>query len=95
MSREYHYFIKDIKQCCEKIIRYTELIDFKVFCSNEVIYDAVIRNLEIIGEAAKNIPEHIRASYPKVHWKKYQDYEISLFTLTLLLTTLSYEILSK
>ena len=70
MSREYHYFIKDIKQCCEKIVRYTDSMDFKAFCSDEVIYDAVIRNLEVIGEASKNLPEQIRASYAKVEWKK-------------------------
>ena len=51
-------------------MRYTESMDFKDFQSNEIIYDAVIRNLEIIGEAAKNIPEHIRSSYPKVEWRK-------------------------
>jgi uncharacterized protein with HEPN domain len=70
VSREYTHFIKDIKQCCEKVMRYTESMDFKDFQSNEIIYDAVIRNLEIIGEAAKNIPEHIRSSYPKVEWRK-------------------------
>ena len=70
MSREYHLFIKDIKQCCEKVIRYTASMDFKDFHSNEIIYDAVIRNLEIIGEAAKNIPEHIRSSFPKIEWRK-------------------------
>lgn len=70
MSREYHLFIKDIMQCCEKVIRYTASMDSKAFHSNEVIYDAVIRNLEIIGETAKNIPEHIRSSYPKIEWRK-------------------------
>ena len=70
MSREYHYFIKDIKHCCEKVIRYTDSMDFKAFCSDEIVYDAVIRNLEVIGEASKNLPEQIRSSYPKVEWKK-------------------------
>ncbi len=45
-------------------------MDFKAFCSDEVVYDAVIRNLEIIGEASKNVPHEIRASYPKVEWRK-------------------------
>ena len=45
-------------------------MDLKSFCSNEIIYDAVIRNLEIIDEASKNIPAHIRSSYPKVEWRK-------------------------
>lgn len=70
MSREYDLFIKDIKQSCEKIIRYTQSMDLKAFSSNEIIYDAVIRNLEIIGEAAKNIPDHIRSTYPQVEWRK-------------------------
>ena len=70
MSREYHLFIKAIQQSCDKVIRYTASMDFKAFHSNEIIYDAVIRNLEIIGEAAKNIPEHIRSSYPKIEWRK-------------------------
>jgi uncharacterized protein with HEPN domain len=70
VSRDYHYFIKDIKQACEKIIRYTDSLELKTFCADEVKYDAVIRNLEIIGEAAKYLPQEVRASYPNVDWKK-------------------------
>lgn len=58
------------RQACEKIIRYTDSLDFKTFCADEVKYDAVIRNLEIIGEAAKYLPQEVRASYPNVDWKK-------------------------
>ena len=70
MSRNHHFFIKDIQQSCAKILRYTEHLDFNEFCNNEIKYDAVIRNLEIIGEAAKYIPKEIRAQYPKVEWRK-------------------------
>lgn len=70
MSRNFLLFIKDIKQSCDKVIRYTAHLDFKEFCGDEVKYDAVLRNLEIIGEAAKYIPEEIRLNYPKVEWRK-------------------------
>lgn len=70
MSREYHFFIEDMKQSCKKIIRYTSLLDFKGFCGDEIKYDAVIRNLEIIGEAAKYVPEDIRSQFPKIEWRK-------------------------
>ena len=72
MSRDHHYFIKDIKQSCEKIIRYTDSLEFKTFCADEVKYDAVIRNLEIIGEAANNLsryhPEFI-IKYSQIPWE--------------------------
>lgn len=70
MSLDHHYFIKDIKQSCEKILRYTESLEFKAFCADEVKYDAVVRNLEIIGEAAKYIPKEIRSTYPNIDWRK-------------------------
>lgn len=45
-------------------------MNFKAFCSDEIIYDAVIRNLEIISEASKKLPDQIRSSYPTVEWRK-------------------------
>jgi uncharacterized protein with HEPN domain len=40
------------------------------FIADERTYDAVIRNLEIIGEATKNIPDDIRTNYPDIEWRK-------------------------
>ena len=45
-------------------------IRFKEFIANELIQDGVIRNLEIIGEAVKDIPEDIKSIYPNIEWKK-------------------------
>lgn len=70
MSRNYSFFLKDIALSCEKIIRYTDELNFEEFCKDEIRYDAVIRNLEVIGEAAKYLPEEVRSSFPKVDWRK-------------------------
>ncbi len=69
-SMEYKLFIEDILESIEKIQRYIKNLDYEKFKDNELVADAVIRNLEIIGEASKNIPDNIRAKYPNVPWRR-------------------------
>ena len=45
-------------------------MNFEDFSNNELIQDGVIRNLEIIGEAVKNLPDDIKKDYPEVEWRK-------------------------
>ena len=66
--RNYRLYIQDIIESAEKILRYTDELDFDNFVKNNMVYDAVIRNFEIIGEAARNIPEEIIAGYPEIPW---------------------------
>jgi hypothetical protein len=48
--------LRDIEEAATKIQRYTNGLDFEAFVRHEMAYDAVLRNLEIIGEAANGIP---------------------------------------
>lgn len=69
-KRDYSLFIDDILDSIRKIERYTESKTFEGFSQDEMAVDAVIRNFEIIGEAARNIPEEIKGKYPFVEWKE-------------------------
>ena len=55
--RDPRLFIEDILEAMEKIEDYTSGMDYESFIENKLVVDAVIRNLEVIGEAAKNIPQ--------------------------------------
>lgn len=66
MSRSGELFLQDIEEAGTKIQRYTNGLDFEAFVGHEMAYDAVLRNLEIIGEAAKGIPGEVRDRFPSI-----------------------------
>ncbi|KUH32183.1 hypothetical protein APY94_10755 [Thermococcus celericrescens] len=63
-------FLNDILEAIERIEEYLEGYDFETFVKDRKTVDAVLRNLEIIGEAAKNVPEDIRGKYSSVPWRR-------------------------
>lgn len=67
-ERTFIHFLEDITESISKILAYTKSFDFETFKSDEKTVDAVIRNLEIIGEASNKVPEIIRKKYPSVPW---------------------------
>ena len=69
-KRDYILFLEDILNSIEKLEKYTKDLDFKAFSKNEMVIDAVTRNLEVMGEAVKNIPLDIQKKYPEVEWKE-------------------------
>jgi uncharacterized protein with HEPN domain len=70
MSRDVSQFLADIELACKKVLRFTAGVTYKQFTHDDEKYDAVLRNLEVIGEAVKHIPNEIREKYPHVKWRK-------------------------
>jgi len=70
MPREYKAYLNDILEAIRKIEKYTDNLSFDDFIEDELIQDGVVRNLEIVGEAVKNIPEEIKNKNPEIEWQK-------------------------
>jgi len=70
MKKDEKIFLKHILECIGKIEKYTRSVKKERFLKETQIQDAVIRNFEIIGEAAKNIPKDFRAKYSEIPWRK-------------------------
>jgi len=70
MQKDYRVYLEDIIEAIIKIEKYMGNLIFEEFRKNELVIDAVIRNLEIIGEAVKRMPKEVRDKSPDVEWKK-------------------------
>lgn len=70
MSRKFELYLQDILECCKRLEKYTSETDFESFLKDEMKIDAVVRNLEIIGEAIKNLPPELLEAKPQIEWKK-------------------------
>lgn len=70
MKKDPKIFIAHVLECIELIEEYVEGITKDEFFSSLQLQDAVIRRIEIIGEAVKNIPIEIKESYPDIAWKE-------------------------
>ena len=69
-ERDWTLFLKDIQTHSRRIISYTKDISQKDFFKDVKTYDAVMRNLQIIGEAIKHLPADVRREYKSIDWKK-------------------------
>ncbi|AGL01685.1 HepT-like ribonuclease domain-containing protein [Desulfoscipio gibsoniae] len=68
MTRNARLYLYDILESIEKIQQYTTNLTFEDFVANNMAVDTVVRNFEIIGEAAKHIPDDIQSKYSEVPW---------------------------
>ena len=67
-ERDWRLFINDILECIERIEKYVSGLSYDDFIKDDKTKDAVVRNLEIIGEAANRIPMDIRERYKDIPW---------------------------
>ena len=70
MPRDHKVYLEDVLDAICKINDYTRGMSRDSFSNDSKTIDAVVRNLEIIGEAVKNVPDDVRARFPAVEWKK-------------------------
>ena len=68
-QREWRFYLDDMIAFAEKVIAYTNGLDQAGFVASGLNYDAVLRNLELIGEAAAHIPDSVRATNPQIPWR--------------------------
>ena len=69
-ERDWTLFLKDIRTHAKKIRLYTKDLSMQEFFKDDKTYDAVMRNIQIIGEAIKHLPAEVRKEYKNVDWKK-------------------------
>ena len=71
--REWRLRITDILDAIARIQRYTADLTEDAFVNDERTRDAVIRNLEVIGEASRHVPDEIKAGHPEIPWRSMLD----------------------
>jgi len=70
MSRDLSIYLQDILDATDRIQVYVEGMDFERFVTNMLVIDGVVRNLEVIGEAVKHLPDDFKSQHPDVEWSK-------------------------
>ncbi|MBI5434030.1 MAG: DUF86 domain-containing protein [Planctomycetes bacterium] len=70
MPRDVHLYLRDIATAIERTLGYCAGLDRGGFEADMRTVDAVCRNLEVLGEAAKKVPEEFRSAHPEIEWRK-------------------------
>ncbi|MFW6348304.1 MAG: DUF86 domain-containing protein [Cyclonatronaceae bacterium] len=69
-KRNYLFYLEDMYDSMLRIQEYIEHLSLDEFSESSLVIDAVVRNLEIIGEASKHVPVSVKQKYPQLPWKQ-------------------------
>ncbi len=69
-KRDHRLFLADMLEAIEKIERYTQGLSREGLWEDELVADAVVRNLEVIGEAARYLPDELRSNAADIDWRR-------------------------
>ena len=68
MSRDWLLYLDDLVESAEKIQRFLQARTFEAFTADEILFDAILFNLEVIGEAVKKLPAEAKSAVPDGDW---------------------------
>ena len=68
--RDWRFYVEDMIEFAEQAAAYAEGLDKQAFTADARTYDATLRNIELIGEAATHVPEWVREAYPEIEWRQ-------------------------
>jgi len=69
LTRRTAQYLADMLEAVDRVCDYTTGMKFARFSENEMAIDAVLRNLEILGEAARHVPQGTKEKHPGIPWK--------------------------
>ena len=94
-KRDSILLLEDMLESVQKIKRYTIELDYEAFLSDDKSVDAVVRNFEIIGEAANRLDQEFRNSYPELNGTGFGDFGTESYMIISGLTIVSFGKLLK
>ena len=68
-GRGWRFYVQDMLEFGERVLSYTWGLDEEAFVADERTYDATLRNIQLMGEAATHIPSNVRESCPDIPWR--------------------------
>jgi len=70
LKRDWRLYARDMDRFAQRAVSYCADLDRAQFEANHLMQDAVLRNLELIGEAATRIPEDVRLAHSEIPWRQ-------------------------